>query len=414
MLFASLVHARPIANGRMAPTHVCPVITGVCVAGAAYLAKPHNAAYFIFPDLSIRHEGWYRLKFDLFEQTKRIGDMDEGVTMSKIESSTFDNPSPEYPHENMVNRAEILSDPFQVYSAKKFPGLDPSTELSKIIADQGCRVRIRRDVRQRRAGDNKKGKGDEDRSQRGFSSYSYQRAGSQESQREPTQPGSAIDTRRMSIDSQASQGWAVTRHSSYPQSALLSPAIAGPPSRYGQDSSAPPTPVIPNTPSHTSGTDLRYGPSYSSQHYRPAPVQRGSGPGAAASPMSSTPSLSISLPSMANLLANPAEPSRPPGGLYNLPPPMQQKRGARSPDIGSAALKDGARPMLAPSRTGSGTFSSLPTSAQAHESRKSLCYGDDFIAADDDDDDDESSSDEILDNPYTYRRATGTKVNLHV
>ena len=47
--------------------------------------------------------------------------------------------------------------PFTVFSAKKFPGLSESTSLSRIVAEQGCRVRIRRDVRMRRR-ENKGGK----------------------------------------------------------------------------------------------------------------------------------------------------------------------------------------------------------------------------------------------------------------
>lgn len=47
-------------------------------------------------------------------------------------------------------RLEVKSVPFNVYSAKKFPGLAESTSLSRIVAEQGCRVRIRRDVRMRR------------------------------------------------------------------------------------------------------------------------------------------------------------------------------------------------------------------------------------------------------------------------
>lgn len=47
-------------------------------------------------------------------------------------------------------RLEVKSVPFHVFSAKKFPGLAESTILSRTVAEQGCRVRIRRDVRMRR------------------------------------------------------------------------------------------------------------------------------------------------------------------------------------------------------------------------------------------------------------------------
>ena len=47
-------------------------------------------------------------------------------------------------------RLEVRSKPFNVFSAKKFPGLAESTALSRVVNEQGCRVRIRRDVRMRR------------------------------------------------------------------------------------------------------------------------------------------------------------------------------------------------------------------------------------------------------------------------
>lgn len=41
--------------------------------------------------------------------------------------------------------ASVLSMPFQVYSAKKFPGVIESTELSKCFATQGMKIPIRKD-----------------------------------------------------------------------------------------------------------------------------------------------------------------------------------------------------------------------------------------------------------------------------
>ncbi|KAL2828399.1 velvet factor-domain-containing protein [Aspergillus cavernicola] len=148
-LFATLETARPMAQGRLAPAPSCPVLTGVPVAGVAYLDRPSQAGYFIFPDLSVRHEGVYRLSFHLFEQTKDHKDATQGTKL----------PSPlvpgklSAPQQFLDFRLEVVSVPFTVYSAKKFPGLTTSTHLSRIIAEQGCRVRIRRDVRMRRRGD---------------------------------------------------------------------------------------------------------------------------------------------------------------------------------------------------------------------------------------------------------------------
>lgn len=52
--------------------------------------------------------------------------------------------------------ASCFSDVFQVYSAKKFPGVIESTHLSKCFATQGIKIPIRKDgVRgnERRSGD---------------------------------------------------------------------------------------------------------------------------------------------------------------------------------------------------------------------------------------------------------------------
>jgi hypothetical protein len=147
MLYASLEVARPIASGKMHVPAVIPVLTGVTVASAAYLEKPQRAAYFIFPDLSVRHEGFYRLRFSLFEGIKHEADADSGKPFDT--SVTADSPTP-VRHEGVFNRMDVVSTSFRVWSAKKFPGLERSTELSINLSDQGCRVRIRRDVRQRK------------------------------------------------------------------------------------------------------------------------------------------------------------------------------------------------------------------------------------------------------------------------
>ena len=116
-----------------------PILTGVPASGMAYLDRPSAAGYFIFPDLSVRHEGQYRLAFSLFETTKEEKDFD-------LEPADANLPT------GVDWRMEIKTAPFDVYSAKKFPGLMESTPLSKEVADQGCRVRIRRDVRMRKQG----------------------------------------------------------------------------------------------------------------------------------------------------------------------------------------------------------------------------------------------------------------------
>ncbi|KUL87218.1 hypothetical protein ZTR_03295 [Talaromyces verruculosus] len=151
-LFATLENARPIAqvrNGGSPP--ICPVLTGVPVAGIAYLDRPAQAGYFIFPDLSVRHEGFYRLNFNLYEEVKDPKDADKDAPLPAQPMVTSNKPGA--PKAFLNFRLEVKSTPFQVYSAKKFPGLATSTSLSRVVAEQGCRVRIRRDVRMRRRGE---------------------------------------------------------------------------------------------------------------------------------------------------------------------------------------------------------------------------------------------------------------------
>ena len=150
-LFVELEQARNIAQARgQQEAQRATVLTGMPVAGMVYLDRPSPAGYFIFPDLSVRHEGRYRLKFSLFEQTKEA--KDEDIVDSGIVPHGM-------PYENgyITHRLEVYSQTFTVFSAKKFPGLAESTSLSRIVAEQGCRVRIRRDVRMRRR-DNKSSK----------------------------------------------------------------------------------------------------------------------------------------------------------------------------------------------------------------------------------------------------------------
>ncbi|KAF9649567.1 hypothetical protein BDM02DRAFT_1814795 [Thelephora ganbajun] len=102
-----------------------------CTAGSVVSSLYHlkdsenrgeDAAFFVFPDLSVRMEGSYRLKLSLFEVV--------GTSVRHCKS--------------------IYSAPFYVYTAKKFPGMEESTQLSCTMADQGIKIRIRKDIRTRR------------------------------------------------------------------------------------------------------------------------------------------------------------------------------------------------------------------------------------------------------------------------
>lgn len=71
---------------------------------------------FVFPDLSVKTEGRWRFKMSLYEI------VEDGVLFCD----------------------SVVTDVFQVYSSKKFPGMRQSTELSKSLAQQGLKLRIRR------------------------------------------------------------------------------------------------------------------------------------------------------------------------------------------------------------------------------------------------------------------------------
>jgi Velvet factor len=88
--------------------------------------------FFIFPDLSIRVEGRYCLKFDLL----------------KVIIPPTAPGEEQVPGGNQVV-AEVYSDVFVVFAAKKFPGMMESTEFTKAIARQGIKINIRGEPRRR-------------------------------------------------------------------------------------------------------------------------------------------------------------------------------------------------------------------------------------------------------------------------
>ncbi|CAG8725648.1 10898_t:CDS:2, partial [Cetraspora pellucida] len=78
-----------------------------------------DGGFFVFGDISVRVEGRYRLRFSLFEIINN----------------------------EVVHIQSILSDIFDVYSPKTFPGMSESTFLSRSFSDQGVRIRIRKEHR---------------------------------------------------------------------------------------------------------------------------------------------------------------------------------------------------------------------------------------------------------------------------
>ncbi|KAK9770637.1 putative Velvet factor-domain-containing protein [Seiridium cardinale] len=111
-------------------------LIGSLVSSAARLNDPNEkiGIWFVLQDLSVRTEGWFRLRFSFCSV---------GLPNTQGESTTSD------PQKINMGKTPILaqcfSAPFQVYSAKKFPGVCESTPLSKCFAHQGIKIPIRKE-----------------------------------------------------------------------------------------------------------------------------------------------------------------------------------------------------------------------------------------------------------------------------
>ncbi|KAG0277712.1 hypothetical protein BGZ95_005489 [Linnemannia exigua] len=119
--------------GQTDPPRLTRILMGAVVVSPTLLLNENNQMgwYFSFPDLSVRTEGVYTLKFSL------------------MQFANFDFDERGGSHASMLI-AEETSEPFTVYSAKKFPGMTESTELSKAFARQGLKIPIRNDLRVRK------------------------------------------------------------------------------------------------------------------------------------------------------------------------------------------------------------------------------------------------------------------------
>ncbi|KAG8961434.1 hypothetical protein FRC00_012262 [Tulasnella sp. 408] len=129
------------------------------VVSSLYHLKDHenggkDAGFFVFPDLSVRTEGSYRLKLSLFEVVGQVYPPPVAVNLRMARALNLPS-SP--PHSAQVHHCKsIFSKPFYVYTAKKFPGMEgkssslPYRLLSCSLADQGIKIRIRKDIRVRK------------------------------------------------------------------------------------------------------------------------------------------------------------------------------------------------------------------------------------------------------------------------
>ena len=249
-LYTTLESARTIAPGRGNATPApYPVLTGMPVAGMAYLDRPSPAGYFIFPDLSVRHEGKYRLSFNLFEELKEAKDADTEPALSNPEhpNNKLLRSSPMAPHSHVHFRLEVKSEPFVVYSAKKFPGLAESTALSRVVAEQGCRVRIRRDVRMRRR-ENKPSKDYDDFDDEGVGYSRGERYATPDSYAQQAAADRARSVSNASVDHNTPFASIERRASSHEASYYGQPA-------YPQQSVTP----IPQAPTNNYASHLSFG-----------------------------------------------------------------------------------------------------------------------------------------------------------
>ncbi|KIX09133.1 uncharacterized protein Z518_00211 [Rhinocladiella mackenziei CBS 650.93] len=412
MLYASLEVARPIASGKMHTPPAIPVLTGVAVASAAYLDRPERAAYFIFPDLSVRHEGWYRLKFSLFEGVKHEMDADHGkpFTVPPPSSEKF---TPPVRHESMSNRLEVQSVPFQVYSAKKFPGLNTSTALSKLVADQGCRVRIRRDIRQRKRAKKAGADADDDHNssyhgtpQATYRALEHSRSASRNSLGSQYEAETA---RRASIESIYGRPAIPSRQSSIASMPLASPSLPS----LTPTSSMPPPPAFnpppPPAPRHILDSPvgpaptMRAPPAPASRSYQsttPTPTPSGTQP-PHMRPITPDNDNNLILPPLHFPISTSNVSYDQNTRQWNLPESSSTKR-SYSPQTydHGAALKAGARPMapvLAPTPPArhyppSGANDYIEPDTRTREIR-------------------EEEDDDLMDGELVYTRADGTKGN---
>ncbi|RSH94579.1 hypothetical protein EHS25_004383 [Saitozyma podzolica] len=108
------------------------VLVGSLCTVCQKLQDEHGRAglFFFAHDLGVRTEGTFRLKFSLANLSSLM-------------------PGPAYPGQSTPVLAEIYSEAFTVFSAKRFPGVIPTTELTRVFARQNVRL----PTRQRRARD---------------------------------------------------------------------------------------------------------------------------------------------------------------------------------------------------------------------------------------------------------------------
>lgn len=113
---------RRMSRGLTGSIMVSPFVGVDPAAPASKIEHARLGCFFIFPDLSCRQAGHYRLRFQLVQQ--RL----EGLV-----------PSGDSPILGVIE-----SEIFEVFTAKDFPGMTPSTDLMMNLKSQGASVSVRR------------------------------------------------------------------------------------------------------------------------------------------------------------------------------------------------------------------------------------------------------------------------------
>ena len=103
-------------------------LVGASVASATklYDLDGNLGIFFVFQDISLRMEGVFRLQFSLIDIGSPLSHNVNTTTVSQVLSV-------------------VETDPFVVYTAKKYPGVVHSTPLSKCFARQGIKIPIRKE-----------------------------------------------------------------------------------------------------------------------------------------------------------------------------------------------------------------------------------------------------------------------------
>ncbi|KAJ3127761.1 hypothetical protein HK098_005878 [Nowakowskiella sp. JEL0407] len=120
--YATLIHATTDQEYNIMKDTNSRTLAGSIVSSLQRLKDLDDTfcGFFVFPDISVRIEGKFRIRFTLFE--------------------IVDN--------DVINRCSVISDIFTVHGVKGYPGASESTELSRHLAEQGLKIRVKKDTRQ--------------------------------------------------------------------------------------------------------------------------------------------------------------------------------------------------------------------------------------------------------------------------